>query len=415
MSLRILMITQWYDPEGGAAGHPGVVARALRDLGHDVHVVTGVPIYPKGKIFPGYANRPYQREVLDGVTVHRGPIFPSHDARAWRRAATYVSFALSGIATALRAPRDIDVVYVYSSPATTAIPALALRLLRRRPVVLHIQDLWPDSVTASGFVDSQRAGRLESLLHRYCAYAYARAAAVAVSAPGMARILRSRGVPDTKLRLVPNWADEEHFQPLPASAALAEQLGIEADTVVMYAGNLGELQDLDTVIDAATLLRHRPDVLVALVGAGVAEPRLRATVAARELTNVRFVPPQPFDTVAQVLALADAQLVPLRDAPVLRSTLPSKLQANLAAGQPIIGMVRGDAASVIEESGSGLTTAPGDAAGLADTIERFAAMSRDEQHAMGQVARATYEARFSRKSVTATLDAVLHDVAGRRG
>ncbi|MGG5260596.1 glycosyltransferase family 4 protein [Phycicoccus avicenniae] len=409
MSLRVLMLTQWYDPEGGAAGHPGVVARALRDLGHEVHVVTGVPIYPLGKVFPEYRNRLYQRELIDGVTVHRGPIFPSHDARASRRMATYLSFALSGILTTLRGARGVDVVYVYSSPATTALPALVLGPFRRWPVVLHIQDLWPDSVTASGFVASTRAGLVERLLHRFCALTYRRSTTVAVSAPGMIDILEERGVPADKLRLVPNWADEEHFGPRPRSQSLAAELGLQAPTVVMYAGNFGELQDLGTVVDAAALLRDRDDILVALVGSGVAEARLKAAVTDRGLTNVRFVPPQPFEEIATVLALADAQLVTLKDVPLLRSTLPSKLQANLAAGHPVIGAVRGDAASVIADSGSGIVVPPGDARALADAIARFAELPLEARAEMGRTARSTYEHRFSRATVSAMLDRVLRE------
>ena len=124
MTLRTLMATHWFEPEGGAAGHPGVVARSLVSRGHDLHVVTGFPTYPKGEIFDGYRNRLYQRDNLDGMTVHRGAVYPSHDNRAAHRAANYLSFATVGSLTALRTPKDLDVALVYSSPATAAVPAL---------------------------------------------------------------------------------------------------------------------------------------------------------------------------------------------------------------------------------------------------------------------------------------------------
>lgn len=415
MSLRVLMLTQWYDPEEGAAGHPGIVARAIRDHGHDVQVVTGFPTYPRGELFPGYRNRLYAKEIIDGITVHRGAIYPSHDARALRRSATYLSYAVTGSLASVRVPTGVDVVYVYSSPATTAIPGLVARTLRRAPVVLHIQDLWPDSVTASGFVEGGRVKRIEAALDRYCQFVYRHADVIAVSAPGMAALLRDRGVPAAKLHVLPNWADESRFMPVPRSDVLARQLDLLAPTVVMYAGNLGELQDLDTLLDAATILRDRTDIVVALVGSGVAEQRLRATVAARALKNVRILPTQPFDSIGSVLALGDAQVVSLSDAPVLRATLPSKLQANLAAGRPIIGAVRGDAAEVINATGSGLTTAPGDAVGLARTIERFAAMTQSERGAMAHAARDTYVQRFSKATVSEELNQLLHRTAGRDG
>lgn len=415
MSLRVLMATHWFDPEGGAAGHPGVIARAIRDLGHDVEVVTGFPTYPEGVVYDGYRNRPYRREVVDGMTVHRGAIFPSHDDRALHRAANYLSYAASGTVGALLASRRADVTFVYSSPATTAIPAMAVRALRRVPYLVHVQDLWPDSVTSSGFLTDDRSSRVEAGLHRFCDAVYRRAHTVAVSAPGMADILRGRGVPDDKLALLPNWADERHFMPRPRSEALAQRLGLVAPTVVMYAGNLGELQGLETVVDAAARLAHRPDILFALVGAGVSEQRLRDEVGRRGLRNVRFVPAQPFDTIGDVLALADVQLVALKDVPVLRATLPSKLQANLAAGLPVIGVVSGDAADVIERSGAGAAVPPGDGGALAAAVDRFAGLDAPTRSAMGAAARATYDRDFSRVAIVSRLDGLLHEAAGRHG
>ena len=415
VSLRVLMATHWFEPEGGAAGHPGIVARSLATRGHEVHVVTGFPTYPKGEIFDGYRNRIYQRETIDGMTVHRGAVYPSHDDRAAHRAANYLSYAAMGSLTALRTPKQLDVGLVYSSPATAAVPALVVHATRRLPFVVYVQDLWPDSVTASGFVDQQRQGLVERALHRYCGAVYSRASHIAVSAPGMATLLHERGVPPEKISVLPNWADERHFAPRRRNAELAQELGLAAPTVLMYAGNFGELQDLDTVVEAARLISHRSDILVALVGQGVTEARLRSAVEQHDLTNVRFVPPQPFESIAEILALADAQIVSLKDVPVLRSTLPSKLQANLAAGQPLIGAVSGDAAAVIEQTHAGVTTPPGDATALGRAMEWFADLPEAERENLRFNARSAYEQRFSEKVIGDELSALLHEAADRRG
>lgn len=409
------MATHWFEPEGGAAGHPGIVARSLVARDHEVHVVTGFPTYPKGEIFDGYRNRLYQRESLGGMTVHRGAIYPSHDNRPVHRAANYLSFAAMGSLTALRTPKNLDVGLVYSSPATAAVPALLVHATRRLPFVVYVQDLWPDSVTASGLLDEQRHGRIERVLHRYCGAVYRRASHIAVSAPGMATLLHERGVPAGKISVLPNWADERHFGPRPRDPALARELRLEAATVLMYAGNFGELQDLDTVVEAARLVGHRTDILIALVGAGVAEPRLRLTVEHHDLRNVRFVPPQQFEGIARVLALADAQIVSLKDVPVLRSTLPSKLQANLASGQPVIGVVAGDAASVIEEAEAGVTSPPGDAPALARAMEWFADLPEGERDRLRFNARSAYDQRFSEKVIGDDLSTLLHEAADRHG
>ena len=397
--MRVGMVSHWYDPEGGAAAGPGTIARALNDRGHDVDVVTGFPTYPAGRVFDGYRQRPYQREVLEGVTVHRGPIFPSHDTRTARRAANYLSFAVSGSAVALSALRDADVVFVYSTPATAAVPALVTRTLLGKPFVVQIQDLWPDSVTSSGFLEAGSVGRTERVLHRFCDHVYARAHTVAVTSPGMAELVTARGVSPAKVTLVPNWADENSFRPVAPDPALAASLGMSRPFTVMYAGNFGEMQALETVLDAASLLRDRLDIGFALVGAGVSEQRLRDQARRLGLDNVAFVPPQPFSRMSDILALGDIQLISLKDVPLLRSTLPSKLQANLAAGRPVIGAVAGDAARVIHESGAGMAVSPGDSEALASAVVALAGLDELERAGLGRKALAYYAAEFSEQVV----------------
>src|SRR5450830_1025142 len=136
--MKIAMISQWYDPEKGSAIMPGTIARALRARGHDVQVVTGFPNDPDGVLYPGYRLRPYKREVLQDVTVHRAPLYVSHDANPRKRAANYLSFAASASVVALSRLRDVDATLVHSTPATVAIPAMAMQLMKRTPFVVHI-------------------------------------------------------------------------------------------------------------------------------------------------------------------------------------------------------------------------------------------------------------------------------------
>jgi glycosyltransferase involved in cell wall biosynthesis len=346
--------------------------------------------------------------------VHRGAIYPSHDSRPAHRAANYLSFAASGAAVALAKLHSTDVVFVYSTPATAAVPALATQALRRLPFVVQIQDLWPQTVTSSGLLDEGREGRVERALHRYCDAVYARADTVAVTSPGMADLIAMRGVTRDKLEFVPNWADESAFRPVPADPRLAAELGPFRPFTVMYAGNFGELQSLETVVEAAAIVRNRTDIGFALVGAGVTEARLRRMVDDLRLDNVQFVPPQPFTRMAKVLALGDVQLVSLRDVPLFQSTLPSKLQANLAAGRPVIGAVTGDAARVITEAGAGHVTKPGSAGELADAVLRLVALSPAQRTALGAGSREYYRANFSEKVVGDRLSDLLVGAARRQ-
>lgn len=406
MKPRIGLVSQWYDPERGAAAVPGTIARSIARQGHDVEVLTGFPNYPSGSIHSGYRLRPYQLENMQGVFVHRAPLYPSHDSHPLRRAVNYLSFAIASTPVALMKLGKVDAVLVHSSPATVAIPAIALRVARRKPFVVHIQDLWPQTVVSSGFLGERGASLVERVLHRFCDAVYKRAHTIVVTSPGMAGLIAQRGVDESKITFVPNWTDESAFKPAKRDEGLARELGITSKFTVMYAGNLGEFQNLSLVVEAATLLRDDSDIGFVFVGSGVEEESLRRMVSDRSLRNVTFVEQQPFDRMSAVLALGDVQLVSLKDFPLFRTTLPSKLQATMAAGRPIIGAVTGDAANVIRDSGAGLVVTPGSASELASAVRQMFAEPENLMR-YGDAGRAHYEEHFSEAVASTKLSALL--------
>ncbi|HMM93623.1 glycosyltransferase family 4 protein [Phycicoccus sp.] len=414
MTLKVLMVTQWFDPEGGSAAQAGVIARSLKRHGAHVEVLTGFPNYPSGQVADGYRIRPYLRETLDGITVHRAPLWPSHDSAATRRMLNYLSWAAgAGVVGALRAP-PADAVLVHSTPGTAGLPALALKATRRLPFVVHVQDLWPQTVLASDFLASGRARRLERPLHLMCDTIYRHASAIAVTSPSMAPRVAERGVPSDKIRVAANWADESIFRPVARDEDLAQRLGLTRPFTFMYAGNLGPYQGLDTLLDAAALLRDRTDIGIAVVGGGVREQALRNRARTMGLQAVQFVGPVPFAEMTPVLALGDAHLVSLQDLPLFRMTLPSKLQATLAAGRPLVGAVTGDAALVVRESGAGPVVTPGDAPALAGAIRNLADLSREALADRGRRARAHYVDNFSEDVSSRVLLELLEQAAGTR-
>lgn len=360
MKPHVGLISQWYDPERGSAAQSGVIARSLLEQGHEVDVVTGFPNYPTGKIYDGYALKLYQRERLSGVRVHRGPLYPSHDANAARRSVNYLTFAVGATGVAVRHLAAVDVCLVHATPATAALPAMVLRLLRGTPYVVHVHDLWPDSVLSSGFLRGWQSRLAARVLHGYCDAMYRGAAAVAVTSPGMAAKIEGRGVPPEKIHFVPNWADEDVFRPTVVDPALRAELGLSAAVTVMYAGNLGEYQDLGAVVEAAGILRERSDIEFVFVGEGVERQNLQNRAAALQLTNIRFLGARAFAQMPQLLAVGDVQLVTLRDLDIFTTTLPSKLVATLASGRPILGGLTGDAADLVRSSGAGEVVPPGD-------------------------------------------------------
>lgn len=412
--MRIAMMSQWYDPERGSAMTAGAIARALRERGNDVQVVTGFPNYPDGVIYPGYKMKAYQREDLEGVAVHRSPLYMSHDTHAKRRAANYLSFAASASAVGLTRLGRVDVALVHSTPATVAIPAMARRLLRRTPYVVHIQDLWPETVTASGFLAEGRQGRVEGVLNRFCDSVYRHAAAIAVTSPGMADRIAARGVPAHKISFVPNWAEERHFHPAVPSNATIDSIGPRFPFTVMYAGAMGDVQALETLIDAAVLLKDRVDIGFLLVGGGGAETSLRDRAARAGLDNVRFVAHQPVEIMSEVLALGDVQVVSLRDRPIFRTTLPSKIQATLAAGRPIVCAVAGDAGDVVRAAGAGLVVQPESPREMAEAIVQIATMPAPERDTLGRNGLRHYQDALSEERGATALGALLRTAAEGR-
>ncbi|HEY9175919.1 MAG TPA: glycosyltransferase family 4 protein [Verrucomicrobiae bacterium] len=385
--MRILILSQWFDPEPSFKGLQ--FAQALQARGHSVQVLTGFPNYPGGKIYPGYRVRLWQREVLRGIPVLRVCLYPSHSRSAIGRILNYLSFALSSSVLGPLLAKPADVAYVYHPPATVGLPALALKYLRRIPFVYDVQDLWPDTLAATGMVNALMALRL---VGRWCQFVYAAASRVTVLSPGFKQRLSERGVPADKIRVIYNWTHT--IPPAAPDPALADAL--DGGFVVLFAGNLGAAQGLDTVLDAAKLAQNRhPSVRFVFVGSGVEEPRLRQRVATEGLANVLFLGRRPPEAMGGVYAWASALLVHLRDDPLFDITIPSKTQAYLAMGKPILMGMRGDAADLVRAAGAGIVFTPGQPAALVQALEKLLAMPESERQRIGESGRAYYEANLS--------------------
>ena len=385
--MRILMLTQWFDPEPTFKGLQ--FALALQARGHSVQVLTGFPNYPGGKVYPGYRIHLWQREAMHGIPVLRVFLYPSHSRSAIGRALNYLGFALSASVLGTLLVKPADVAYVYHPPATVGLPALAFKYLRRIPFVYDVQDLWPDTLTATGMVNASLA---LGLLGRWCQLVYRAADRIAVLSPGFQQRLAERGVRADKIRVIYNWTHA--IPPAAPDATLANSLA--GRFVVLFAGNLGAAQGLDTVLDAAKLARDRhPEVCFAFAGSGVEEPRLRQRAVAEGLANVVFLGRRPQEAMGGVYAWASALLVHLRDDPLFAITIPSKTQTYLAIGKPILMGGRGDAADLVRAAGAGIVFAPEQAAALAQAVDKLLAMPESARERMGVAGRAYYEAHLS--------------------
>lgn len=384
--MRILLLSQWFDPEPTFKGL--TFARTLLDRGHQVEVLTGFPNYPGGHLYPGYALKLRQRELMGGVPITRVALYPSHDRSAVRRVANYVSFACAAATIGTFSVQRPDVVYAYHPPATIMVPAMVLKALRRVPFVLDIQDLWPDTLAATGMVARQSVLRLVGGL---CQVAYRSASRMAVLSPGFKQILINRGVPAEKIKVIYNWCDEAAITRSPPDAAILKEVRLDGHFNVVFAGNMGRAQALSSVLRAAKLVADRaPRVQFVFVGGGVDVATLKAEANELALPNVRFLAGRPSAEVGPLLLAADVLLVHLRDDPLFSVTIPSKTQAYMAAGRPILMAVHGDAATLVNAAGAGLCVPPEDAGALAKAVCELSAASAERLSAMGARGRAYY-------------------------
>ncbi|GAA4749391.1 glycosyltransferase family 4 protein [Nocardioides endophyticus] len=408
--MRLGVLSQWFAPEPGGGAVPTVLANGLVDRGHDVQVVTGFPNYPTGRIYPGYRQGLHVRETLrPSLDVRRVPLYASHDQRAARRSLNYLSFAGSAAAIGARDLSDRDAMWVFNSPAT--VPLVARRVRRRYgvPYLLHIMDVWPDSVIESGMVDQGRAAaRVGDALSALVRRGYDAASRIALTSPGQRDLLVSRGVPADLLEYCPVWADEAIFSPRPADRSVLPEAARDARVVLMYAGALGHVQGLDAAVRAASEVRDTGLHFV-VVGSGIADEGLRALARDLGATNVHFMGRRAPEEMGDLSSAADVHLVSLVDTPLMRVTMPSKLPSVLALARPVVLNGAGDAARVITESGAGIVAPSPDA--LADVLRQVAACDRSELQSWGAVGLDYYRREFSLSRGVAHVESMLADIA----
>lgn len=390
--MRVLIVTQYFWPESFRIND---VAHGLRELGHEVAVLTGLPNYPEGRLFKGYGWFGPWREDYAGIPVVRVPLIPRGGGGGFRLALNYLSFVVSAIAFGLPRLRGrFDVVLVYEpSPVTVMLPALLLGRLRRLPVLFWVQDLWPESLSATGMV---RARWILALVERMVRFIYRHSDRILIQSQAFReQVLRLGGAPE-RIVYLPNSA-EAFYRPVELEADAAERALMPEGFRVVFAGNIGAAQSFDTIIEAATLLRDHPDIHWMVLGDGRMRESAEAEVKARGLSDrVRFLGRHPAESMPRFFALADVLLVTLRRDPVFAMTVPSKLQSYLACGRPIIAALDGEGARVLEESGAGMACPADDARALAAAVLRMRDLAPAARAEMGARGRAYFEAEYER-------------------
>lgn len=385
--MNVLVLSQYFWPESFRIND---FVASLRTAGCTITVLTGQPNYPDGKVVSGYsAGRIMQERHAAGYTIYRVPLITRGRASAVRLAANYGSFVLSASlfgAWQLRGQK-FDAIFVYApSPILQAIPGVWLKYLKKAALVVWVQDLWPQSLEVTGFVKSRfllgAVARLVRWIYRRCDLLLAQ------SVPFVASIRKMSGA--TPVEYFPNPGEAAFLQ----SAEAVSSLVLEPGFNVVFAGNLGTLQALGTILDAAHLLREHRDVRMVLIGSGSRGDWLREEIKRRALSNVslpgRFLP----HAMPDILMQASVLLVSLVRSAITSQTVPTKIQSYLAAGRPIIASLDGEGARIVVEAKAGLACPAEDADALAKAVLTLRAMTPEQLRHMGECGRKFYRTHF---------------------
>jgi len=391
---RILFLSHYYPPETNApANRVSEMARLWVASGHVVDIVTGMPNHPNGIIPESYRGAWYRPETQDGVTIHRGRIYPAPNRGHLRRILNYLSFMISGTVTALAKAPKPDCVIATSPQLFCALAGWVVSAIRRVPFILEIRDIWPEEIVAVGAIRNRPIIRT---LERLEMFLYGRATRIVVVAQGSIDILISRGVPRSKLELIPNGVDTDRFLPGPRQNKIRRELQVNGEFLISYIGTVGMAHRLEVILDAAERLSNRPGVKFMIVGDGAERNRLRSLAKQRGLTNVLWEDAQPRNRVADYYSASDACLVHMRRAELFTRNVPSKMYEIMAAGRPMLLGTFGESRELGESAGCAVAFTPEDADELVDAIARLMA-SPDRGAQMGLSGRQYVQSRYDRR------------------
>lgn len=381
--------------------------------GHQITVLTGVPNYPSGTVFPEYEQDPSAFLEYRGASIIRVPIVPRGQSR-FQLMLNYLSFIISGSVVGSWKLRDvtIDAIFVFLvSPITASLPALLIGRLKKAPVTLWILDLWPDTLAAVDAVRSKLILRCVSCL---VSFIYKKSERIFVQSRGFFSNVVQHGGDLDKVRYFPGWA-EQVFDTLADPSSVPELNASDSTFKILFAGNIGEAQDFPSILTAIEVLRDRADIRWIIVGDGRAKAYVSEQIEKRKLSAVvTLLERRPIESMPSFFRAADALLVSLRPDPIFSMTIPGKVQSYLAAGVPVLAMLEGEGARVIREAGAGFVSQPGDGRALAGEVMRLLNTSASERAAMGASGRAYAAREFSRPRLVAKLEQDLAELVQDR-
>lgn len=401
--MKILIISQYFWPENFKIND---LALSLKERGNEVTILTGKPNYPEGKYYPGYNFINRKIEYYYGIKVIRSPLISRGSCSGVRLFINYISFALfATFAAVFRLSKTADVIFVYEpSPITVGIPALFYKLFSKAPLFFWIQDLWPESLIAAGNMNSKLILKLTEWLVKLI---YRKSDVIFISSRNFKQSIIEKGVSSEKIFYLPNWAEEVYIKTVEKDEEVVNSLPPKGFKI-MFAGNIGEAQDFESIINAADRTKDYEDIHWIIIGDGRKKNWVEQEIRIKKLNNVHLLGRYPMNIMPVFFREADAMLVSLKDEMIFGLTVPAKIQSYLACGKPILAMLNGEGANIIRESKSGFAVKAGDFNALADKVIEMYYMPKSNLDIMAKASKEFYLNNFDRKDLIDKLMSVFY-------
>ncbi len=399
--MRILILTQYFWPESFRIND---IVLSLKERGHEVTVFTGKPNYPKGFFSEGYTFFNKRVEYWNDIKVYRAPIIPRGKGKGIQLFVNYISFAIFASFRLLFIRNKFDKIFVYEpSPITIGVPGIVAKYKFKAPMYFWVQDLWPESISAAGGVKNKSVLAILNLLTKFI---YNHSKKVLVQSKAFIPYILNQNIEESKLVYYPN-STENYYKELDPDEDLLKSL--PQGKKIMFAGNIGESQSFETLLNTAFLLKNE-NIKVQWIILG--EGRMKEVVKQRikELSlqdTFHLLGAYPSTLMPKYFSCADALLVSLKKDPIFSYTIPSKIQSYLACGKPILTSLDGEGSRIIQEANAGFTSPSEDPIALASIIKKFLSLNENEQKALGKNARNYFQVEFEREMLVDRLETIL--------
>jgi len=407
--MRILFLSHYFPPEVNAPASRTYdhAKRWVQEPDIEVTVITNHPNHPNGILYPGYQNRWVTQEEKDGVDVYRVKTYLAPNKGFLRRTLNYLFFMVASVIAAIRLPKP-DVVVATSPQFFCAVAGYLVSRMKRSPFVFELRDIWPESIITVG---AMRPSLPIRLLEKLELFLYRKSTRVIALTDAFKENLISRGIIPSKIEVIKNGVDLSFFHPGPVPTDLIDELGVDGRFVASYIGTVGMAHAVEKIVEVAETLKGVREILFLVVGEGANKEKIQYLATKKGLSNIKILPGVSKGRVRDYYAVTNLNLVTLRNTPLFRTVIPSKIFEIMAMGRPILCAVDGECREIIEQSGSGVYVEPENVDQMAETILQLW-KKRDTLGKMGENGRVFVERYFNRDDLAKIYLGLLREVAG---